>query len=100
MNFFRLYDWNKDGVITEPDIDSIINENDHNLSEGIYKEVMLYTLYVISSLQKVLLKKKASSKDLKKKIYLSLPTFNRITNGHSAFYNLFRANTFAGTLVF
>jgi len=39
-----LYDWNKDEVITEEDINTVINENEHTLNEGLAEEITLYDI--------------------------------------------------------
>jgi len=43
MIFFRLFDWDRDGAITEPDINNVINSNEHSiLSDELKKETLLY----------------------------------------------------------
>ena len=43
MIFFKLYDWDKDGAITEKDINSILSSNEHTMHPKITAEVELYS---------------------------------------------------------
>lgn len=42
MVFFRLYDWDKDGAITENDIKTIVQENEHTLTDDLSAEMTQY----------------------------------------------------------
>jgi len=84
--FFKLYDFNKDGIITQEDINSVMQEDEY--TQSIAQEINLYNPTLIHRINKAIQDKTITVKNYSKKAYISSTVFNRITKGVSVFYEI------------